>query len=54
MLTLGFILFVMFSWPFIDAWIRRRTGLADASVWIGIAAVVVLVGMTVWEALAEH
>ena len=53
-LSLGFILFAMFGWPFIDAWIRRRTGTADASVWIGIAAVVVLVGMTVWEAVAEH
>ena len=53
-LSLGFIVFVMFAWPFIDAWLRRRTSLADASVWIGIAAVVILLGMTVWEALATH
>ena len=53
-LSLGFIVFVMFAWPFIDAWLRRRTGMADASVWIGITAVAVLLGMTVWEALATH
>ena len=53
-LSLGFIVFVMFGWPFVDAWIRRRAGAADASVWIGITAVVALVGMTVWEAIAEH
>ncbi len=53
-LSLGFIVFLMFAWPFVDAWLRRRTPAAEASVWIGIAAVVVLVGLTVWEALAEH
>lgn len=53
-LSLGFIVFLMFAWPFVDAWLRRRTPGAEASVWIGIAAVVVLVGLTVWEALAEH
>ena len=53
-LSIGFIVFLMFAWPFVDAWLRRRTPTAEASVWIGIAAVVVLVGLTVWEALAEH
>lgn len=53
-LSLGFIVFLMFAWPFVDAWLRRRAPAADASVWIGIAAVVALVGLTVWEALAEH
>ena len=53
-LSLGFIVFLMFAWPFVDAWLRRRTPAAEASVWIGVAAVVVLVGLTVWEALAEH
>ena len=53
-LSLGFIVFIMFGWPFIDAWIRRRTRFADASFWIGVAAVIVLVGLTVWEALVEH
>ena len=53
-LSLGFIVFIMFGWPFIDAWIRRRTRFTEASVWIGVAAVIVLVGLTVWEALVEH
>ena len=53
-LSLGLIVFVMFGWPFVDAWIRRRTRWVDASMWIGIAAVFTLVGMTVWEAFAEH
>jgi len=52
-LSLGLIVFLMFAWPFVDAWLRRRAP-AEASVWIGIAAVVVLVGLTAWEALAEH
>lgn len=53
-LSLGFIVFLMLAWPFVDAWLRRRTGAADVNVWVGVAAVVILVGMTVWEALAEH
>ena len=53
-LSLGFIVFLMFAWPFVDAWLRRRTPTAEASVWIGIGAVVVLVALTVWEALADH
>jgi len=48
-LSLEFIVFLMFAWPFVDAWLRRRTPAAEASVWIGIAAIVVLVGLTVWE-----
>lgn len=50
----GFIVFVMFVWPFIDAWIRRRSPGSEASVWIGIAGVLALVGLTVWEAIVEH
>ncbi len=53
-LSMGLIVFVMFSWPFIDAWLRRRTRLSEASVWIGIAATLLIIGMTVWEALAPH
>jgi len=44
----------MFVWPFIDDWIRRRTRFAEASVWIGIVGVFLLVGLTVWEAVVEH
>ncbi len=53
-LSSGFIVFVMFIWPFIDAWIRRTTRFAEASVWIGIVGVFLIVGLTVWEAAVEH
>ena len=53
-LSMGFIVFVMFSWPFIDAWIRRRTRFREASVWIGIAGVLTIIGLTVWEAVVKH
>jgi quinol-cytochrome oxidoreductase complex cytochrome b subunit len=53
-LSTGFIVFVMFVWPFIDAWIRRRTRYAEASVWIGIVAVFAIVALTVWEGLVAH
>ena len=53
-LTLSFIVFVMFMWPFIDAWIRKHTRAKEASVWIGIAAVFAIVGLTVWEAAVAH
>ena len=44
----------MFTWPFIDEQIRRRTRFREASVWIGILGVVAIIGMTVWEAVARH
>ncbi|HXV62355.1 MAG TPA: cytochrome bc complex cytochrome b subunit [Vicinamibacteria bacterium] len=53
-LSTGFIVFVMFAWPFIDAWIRKKTRFTEASVWIGIFAVLSIIGLTVWEALVEH
>lgn len=53
-LGMGLIVFVMFAWPFIDAWFRRRTRLSEASVWIGIAATLLIIGMTIWEAVAPH
>jgi quinol-cytochrome oxidoreductase complex cytochrome b subunit len=53
-LSMGFIVFVMFVWPFIDGWIRRSTRYAEASVWIGIVGVALIVGLTVWEAAVEH
>ena len=45
--------------PDVRVAVRRRLATAphaaaEASVWIGIAAVVLLVGLTMWEALAEH
>jgi quinol-cytochrome oxidoreductase complex cytochrome b subunit len=53
-LSMGFIVFLMFGWPFIDEQIRRRTKMAELSVWIGIAAVLTIIGMTVWEAVVRH
>ena len=53
-LSTGFITFIMFFWPFIDARIRRHTRFAEASVWIGIVGVFLIIGLTVWEAVAAH
>jgi quinol-cytochrome oxidoreductase complex cytochrome b subunit len=53
-LSTGFIVFVMFAWPFIDGWIRKRTRFTEASVWVGIVGVFALIGLTVWEAVVEH
>jgi quinol-cytochrome oxidoreductase complex cytochrome b subunit len=53
-LSTGLIVFIMFIWPFLDAWIVRRTKAREASVWIGIVAVLLLLGLTVWEGAATH
>ncbi len=50
-LTLGFMLFITLLWPFIDAAIRKYWPESELSVYIGIAAVVLLCVMTVWEAM---
>jgi quinol-cytochrome oxidoreductase complex cytochrome b subunit len=54
LLSMGLILFAMFTWPFIDALFRRRHKASEASVWIGIVAVLAIIGLTVWEASVEH
>lgn len=53
-LSIGFILFLMFVWPFVDAAIRRVRPGSELSVWIGIAAVLAIVGLTTWEAVVKH
>ncbi len=53
-LSMGFVVFVMFTWPFIDASIRKRTRFTEASVWIGIFGVLAIVGLTIWEAVVAH
>ena len=53
-LSTGFIVFVMFAWPFIDAEIRKRTRFSEASVWIGILGALTIIGLTIWEALVAH
>jgi hypothetical protein len=54
MLSQGFIVFVMFFWPFIDAWLVRRFKYADISVWIGVVGALTIMGFTMWEALVAH
>lgn len=53
-LSMGLIVFVMFCWPFLDAAIRRWLPKSEASVWVGIAGALAIMGLTVWEALVEH
>jgi len=53
-LSTGFIVFLMFAWPFVDGWVRRRWPKSEASVWIGIVSVLILIALTVWEAVVEH
>jgi quinol-cytochrome oxidoreductase complex cytochrome b subunit len=51
-LSMGFIVFVMFAWPFIDELIRKKTKYQEASVWIGVAGALAVIALTVWEAVA--
>lgn len=53
-LSTGFIVFTMFAWPFIDAWLRRKTKRPEISVWIGIFGVITIIALTLWEALVAH
>jgi quinol-cytochrome oxidoreductase complex cytochrome b subunit len=53
-LSMGLIVFLMFAWPFIDGWIRRKWKNSEASVWIGIVAVLLILALTVWEAAVAH
>jgi ubiquinol-cytochrome c reductase cytochrome b subunit/cytochrome b6 len=53
-LSTGLIVFVMFAWPFIDGWIRRRRPGSELSVWIGTLAALTIIGFTVWEAVVAH
>ena len=53
-LSQGLIVFLMFAWPFIDARFRKNPRLSEASTWIGIVAVLTIIGLTVWEAVVAH
>ena len=53
-LSMGFVVFLMFVWPLIDAAIRRRWPRSELSVWVGILVVFGIIGLTVWEAAVEH
>ncbi|MEK7487407.1 MAG: cytochrome b N-terminal domain-containing protein [Planctomycetota bacterium] len=53
-LSMGFIVFVMFVWPFIDGLIRKIWKNSEFSVWIGLATALSIIGMTIWEAAVAH
>ncbi|MEZ6123543.1 MAG: cytochrome bc complex cytochrome b subunit [Planctomycetaceae bacterium] len=53
-LSTGFIVAAMFLWPWIDRVLRKLTGNEDISVYIGIVATFLLIGLTVWEASVAH
>ncbi len=53
-LTQGLILFTMFVWPFIDAWLVKRFKYPEISVWIGVVGALTIIGLTMWEALVAH
>jgi quinol-cytochrome oxidoreductase complex cytochrome b subunit len=53
-LSMGFIVFVMLLWPFIDRALRRITKIPTIGVWIGILGVAALIGLMLWEALVTH
>lgn len=53
-LSMGFFFFTMFIWPLIDGAIRRRSPGSELSIWIGLAVVIIILVLTVWEAAVEH
>jgi len=53
-LSTGFIVAAMFLWPWIDRVLRKLTGNEDISVYVGIVATFLLIGLTVWEAAVAH
>jgi quinol-cytochrome oxidoreductase complex cytochrome b subunit len=53
-ISTGFIVGAMFVWPWIDKLLRRITGIEEISVYIGILATFLLIGLTVWEAAVAH
>lgn len=53
-LSMGLIVFTMVIWPWIDSALRRITGWEEISVYIGIAATLLIIGMTVWEGAVTH
>jgi hypothetical protein len=44
----------MMAWPFIDGAVRRRRPNSEFSVWVGVLAVLAIIGLTVWEAAVAH
>jgi quinol-cytochrome oxidoreductase complex cytochrome b subunit len=53
-LSSGLIVLTMIVWPWIDSLLRRITRWQEISTYLGIVAVVLLIGLTTWEALVPH
>jgi quinol-cytochrome oxidoreductase complex cytochrome b subunit len=53
-LSMGLIVAVMVVWPWVDAWLVRRTRREDVGVWIGAAVALGIIALTVWEAMVAH
>ena len=53
-LSMGLIVCAMFLWPWIDGWLRKVTRTEEASTYVGIVAVLVIMALTVWEAAVAH
>jgi len=53
-LSLGLFGFIMATWPFIDAQIRKRKPNSEVSILIGTIVIVVLLVFTVWETIVLH
>jgi quinol-cytochrome oxidoreductase complex cytochrome b subunit len=54
LLSMGAAGFLALIWPFIDGWIRRRRPGSEISMLVGAGAVLLLLVLTVWEAVASH
>jgi quinol-cytochrome oxidoreductase complex cytochrome b subunit len=53
-LSSGLIVLAMIVWPWIDSLLRRVTRWQEISTALGIIAVLMLIGLTTWEALVPH
>jgi len=53
-LTMGLVVFLMYAWPRVDDFLRRKLKISEISVWIGIAGAFAIIGLTIWEAAVAH
>ncbi|MEQ8210534.1 MAG: cytochrome bc complex cytochrome b subunit [Lacipirellulaceae bacterium] len=53
-LSMGLIVFLMFVWPWVDKLLIKVTRNEEMSTYLGIVAVFLIVGLTVWEAAVAH
>ena len=53
-LSIGLIVFLMITWPFVDALICRFSKKNEISTFVGIAAALSIIALTIWEAAVPH